>query len=125
LLSGLQSHGIRQLLVYCLGKREGDWPAITRGSYRLIAFRLMKFCKTSSAAAVAPSADGGELTFVPTTASSKRRDKARCDGPTKLELVAQSSADDVDFDVIPIESGGNPGKFPVLSFAMTDVDELR
>src|SRR5262245_16282018 len=25
-IASLQSHGVRQLLVYCLGKREGDWP---------------------------------------------------------------------------------------------------
>jgi hypothetical protein len=36
-------------------------PAIIGEPCRLIAFRLMKFCKTSSAAAAALSADGGEL----------------------------------------------------------------
>ena len=25
-IASLQSRGVRQLLVYCLGKREGDWP---------------------------------------------------------------------------------------------------
>src|SRR5512132_2926681 len=24
--ASLETHGVRQLLVYCLGKREGDWP---------------------------------------------------------------------------------------------------
>jgi hypothetical protein len=36
-------------------------PVIIRGSFRLIASSLMKFCKTSSAAVAAPFADGGGL----------------------------------------------------------------
>jgi hypothetical protein len=72
-IASLQSHGVRQLLVYCLGKSEGDWPCHHQGNYRLIASRLMKFCKTSNAAAAALVADGDELAFVPTTTSNTRR----------------------------------------------------
>jgi hypothetical protein len=25
-IASVRAHGVRQLLVYCLGKREGDWP---------------------------------------------------------------------------------------------------
>ena len=31
-------HGIRQLLVYCRGKSEGDWPLTMKQHYRLAAF---------------------------------------------------------------------------------------
>jgi len=39
----VRAHGVRQLLVYCLGKREGDWPCHHSGSYRLIVSRLTTF----------------------------------------------------------------------------------
>jgi hypothetical protein len=72
-IGSLQSHGVGQMLVYCLGKREGDWHCSHQGVCRLMVSTLMKFCKTSNAAAVARSADGDELTSVPITVTSKRR----------------------------------------------------
>jgi hypothetical protein len=72
-IASVRAHGVRQLLVYCLGKREGDWPAIIKARCLLIASRPKKFCKTSSAAAGARSVDGGELICDLTTASSRLR----------------------------------------------------
>jgi hypothetical protein len=40
-IASVRAHGVRRLLVYCLGKREG--PAIIQGSCRLIGFRPKKF----------------------------------------------------------------------------------
>ena len=49
-------------------------PASTIATSRIrVASRLMKFCKTSSAAVAAPFADGGELICDLTTASSRQR----------------------------------------------------
>jgi hypothetical protein len=36
-IASVQNHGVRQLLVYCLGKREGDWPVIIRERFQLVA----------------------------------------------------------------------------------------
>jgi hypothetical protein len=38
-IASLQSHGVRQLLVYCLGKREGDWPCHHQGTLPIGRFR--------------------------------------------------------------------------------------
>jgi hypothetical protein len=38
-IASLQSHGVRQLLVYCLGKREGDWPCHHQGKLPIDRFQ--------------------------------------------------------------------------------------
>jgi hypothetical protein len=38
-IASLQSHGVRQLLVYCLGKREGDWQCHHQGTLPIGRFR--------------------------------------------------------------------------------------
>jgi hypothetical protein len=38
-IASLQSHGVRQLLVYCLGKREGDWPCHHSGKLPIDRFQ--------------------------------------------------------------------------------------
>jgi hypothetical protein len=35
----LQTHGVRQLLVYCHGKREGDWPCHHQGTLSIEQFK--------------------------------------------------------------------------------------
>jgi hypothetical protein len=92
----VRTHGVRQLLVYCLGKREGDWPCHHQGTLPVGRFRadeilgdiesrcrctvcasvLMRSLEILKAVAAALSADGDGLTCGLTTASSKRRDKA-------------------------------------------------
>jgi hypothetical protein len=54
----------------------GRATVMSRARCRLTAFRLTKFCKTSSVAAVARCAGGGGLTFGLTTASSRRQSRA-------------------------------------------------
>jgi hypothetical protein len=34
-IASVRTHGVRQLLVYCLGKREGDWPCQPLSLHRL------------------------------------------------------------------------------------------
>jgi hypothetical protein len=48
-IASLQSHGVRQLLVYCLGKRKGDWPCHHQGALPIERFKPKKFLATSSA----------------------------------------------------------------------------
>jgi hypothetical protein len=31
-IGSVRAHGVRELLVYCLGKREGDWPCHHQGA---------------------------------------------------------------------------------------------
>jgi hypothetical protein len=38
-LASLRPHGVRQLLVYCQGKREGDWPCHHQGTLPVERFR--------------------------------------------------------------------------------------
>ena len=54
-------------------------PAIIQASSKLTVSRLTKFYRTSSAAAAALSADGGELIYGQTTASSRRQAERRLD----------------------------------------------
>jgi hypothetical protein len=63
-------------------------PVIMRGSYRLIASRLMKFCETSSDDAAVLFADGDEPTFVPTTAR-RGATKRRLDDAAQERVKAQ------------------------------------
>jgi len=38
-IASLQSHGVRRLLVYRLGKREGDWPCQHSGKLPIDRFQ--------------------------------------------------------------------------------------
>jgi len=38
-IASLHSHGVRQLPVYCLGKREGDWPCHHSGTLPIDRFQ--------------------------------------------------------------------------------------
>ena len=38
-IASVRAHGVRQLLVYCLGKREGDWPCHHQGTLPVGRFR--------------------------------------------------------------------------------------
>jgi len=37
-IASLQSHSVRQLLIYCLGKRDGDWPCHHSGKLSIDRF---------------------------------------------------------------------------------------
>ena len=37
-IASLYPHGVRQLLVYCNGKREGDWPCHHQGTLAIERF---------------------------------------------------------------------------------------
>jgi hypothetical protein len=37
-IASLRPHGVRQLLVYCRGKREGDWPCHHSGELSIEQF---------------------------------------------------------------------------------------
>jgi hypothetical protein len=37
-IASVRAHGIRQLLVYCLGKGEGDWPCHHQGTLPIDRF---------------------------------------------------------------------------------------
>jgi len=38
-IASARAHGVRQLLVYCLGKREGDWPCHHSGKLPIDRFQ--------------------------------------------------------------------------------------
>jgi hypothetical protein len=38
-IASVRAHGVRTLLVYCNGKREGDWPCHHRGLLSVDSFR--------------------------------------------------------------------------------------
>jgi cold shock CspA family protein len=38
-IASVRTHGVRQLLVYCLGKREGDWPCHHSGKLPIERFQ--------------------------------------------------------------------------------------
>jgi hypothetical protein len=38
-IASVRAHGVRQLLVYCLGKREGDWPCHHQGTLPIDRFK--------------------------------------------------------------------------------------
>jgi len=38
-IASLQAHGVSQLVVYCRGKRKGDWPCHHSGELPLDRFR--------------------------------------------------------------------------------------
>ena len=37
-IASVRAHGVRQLLVYCLGNREGDWPCHHQGTLPIDRF---------------------------------------------------------------------------------------
>jgi hypothetical protein len=41
-IASVRAHGVRQLLVDCLGKRDGDWPCHHSGNLPIDRSRLMK-----------------------------------------------------------------------------------
>ena len=57
-------------LFYCLGKRERALPCHHQGILPIDRFQAEEILNDIDAGA--PSADSGELTFAPTTVSSKR-----------------------------------------------------
>ena len=38
-IASVRAHGVRQLPVYCLGKREGDWPCHHSGKLQIDRFQ--------------------------------------------------------------------------------------
>jgi hypothetical protein len=60
-IASVRAHGVRQLLVYCLGKREAIGSVIIRERCQLVASALMRSLEILKAAAAALSADGGGL----------------------------------------------------------------
>jgi hypothetical protein len=38
-IASVRAHGVRQLLVYCLDKREGDWPCHHQGKLPIDRFQ--------------------------------------------------------------------------------------
>jgi hypothetical protein len=57
-IASVRAHGVRQLLDYCNGKREGDWLVIITASCRLSSSAQEKHCQRYSADAAARSAAG-------------------------------------------------------------------
>ena len=53
-IASIRVHGVSRLLVYCNGKRDGDWP---RASCRSSNSAQRKRCPTFNAVAAARSAD--------------------------------------------------------------------
>jgi hypothetical protein len=60
-IASVRAHGVRQLLVYCNGKRDGDCPVTITASCRSSNSAQKKRCQRYSAAAVARSAAGDVL----------------------------------------------------------------
>jgi hypothetical protein len=67
-------HGVRQVLVYCRGKRADNWPCHHPGGALPVGrFGADEALRTLSGDAVAPPAGGGAPTCDPTTACSGHR----------------------------------------------------
>ena len=60
-IASVRAHGVRQLLVYCNGKREGDWPCHHQSELPIDRFLAEKRCPIFSAVAAAQSAAGDVL----------------------------------------------------------------
>ena len=39
-IASVRAHGVRQLLIYCRGKREGDWPCHHEAALPIDRFRV-------------------------------------------------------------------------------------
>jgi hypothetical protein len=63
-IASVRAHGVGRLLVYCLGKREGDWPCHHWGELPVGRFRADEVL-------IVPSADGAGLIFDRITVSSR------------------------------------------------------
>ncbi len=57
-IASIRAYGVRQLLVYCNGKREGDWPCHHHGELPIDRFSAEETCQRYNAAAAAPPAAG-------------------------------------------------------------------
>jgi len=75
-IASVRVHGIRQLLVYCLGKREGDWPCHHSGKLPIDRFQAEEVLSDIERRCRCTVCGGGELICGPTTASSKLRGRA-------------------------------------------------
>jgi hypothetical protein len=53
-IASVRAHGVRQLLVYCLGKRERDWPCHHQGKLPIDRFRRFLFRRNDAAFADFP-----------------------------------------------------------------------
>ena len=71
----LQAHGVSQLVVYCRGKRKGDWPCHHSAELPLHRFRADELLGDIEQAAVAQHVDGGGPIFGLITASRKHHGK--------------------------------------------------
>ena len=60
-IASVRAHGVRQLLVYCNGKREGDWPCHHHGELPIEQFSAEETLQIYSAVAAARSAAGDVL----------------------------------------------------------------
>jgi hypothetical protein len=56
-IASVRAHGVRQLLVYCNGKRDGDWPCHHQGDLQIERFKaeetlpdIQRRCRCKSAA---------------------------------------------------------------------------
>jgi hypothetical protein len=72
-VASVRTHGVHQRLVYCHGKREGDWPCNHSAKLPINRFGTMKRFRTFNAAAVARLADRGKPISGRTIAFNKRR----------------------------------------------------
>jgi hypothetical protein len=63
-IASVRAHGVRQLLVYCLGKREGDWPCHHQGALPIDRLRT----KAGNGKNASDVAFGGKAEIVRTSA---------------------------------------------------------
>jgi hypothetical protein len=75
-IASVRAHGVRQLLVYCLGKREGDWPCHHQGALSIDRFLADEVLSDIERHCRCTSADGVELMCDLTTASSGQQRRA-------------------------------------------------
>ena len=65
----IRAHGVRQLLVYCRGKRTGDWPGHHEGTLPVDRFNADEALREIEQCA--QPAAGGAPIFGPTTACNR------------------------------------------------------
>ena len=75
-IASLQSHGVRQLLVYCLGKREGDWPCHHSGKLPIDRFQAEEVLEDIELRCRCTVCGWRRVSCDVTTASSRRRGRA-------------------------------------------------
>ena len=59
-IAAIRAHGVQKLLIYCLGKREDDWPCNNQPRPSIVS-RRMNHCAISSNAAAVPYVGGVKL----------------------------------------------------------------